>query len=92
MVKTLIIMKAVAPQPASSEPSGPKWTSGTKNRMAKGSVFDHLPISAMTRSTFVLVTRCRREPRQTDNTHQPSAKIFTAGVRMLVQKMSTPSG
>src|SRR6185312_12428498 len=92
MVRKVIIMKAVAPQPASSEPSVPKWMSGTKNTMANGSVFDHRPISAMTRSTLVLVTRCLREPRQTESTHQPSAKIFTAGVRMLVQKTSAPSG
>src|SRR6185312_4654597 len=91
IVRNVMTMKAVAPQPAVSEPSAPKLMSGTKKTIAKGSVLDQRPVSATRRRTLVFATRCRRDPRHAENTHQPIARILTPGVRMLVQNTSAPS-
>jgi len=56
-VRKVMIMKAVAPQPAVAEPRAPKFISGTKNTMVNGSVFDHRPNSATMRNTLVFATR-----------------------------------
>src|SRR6185437_14974493 len=87
-----ISMKVIAPHPAVALASAPKFTSGTKNTMVKGSVFDQRPSSATARKALVLAMRWRGERRQTDRTHHAMTAIFPTGMRMLVQKMMHPSG
>ena len=84
--------KAVAPQLAVSDPSGPKSSSGTKNATDSGPVIDQRPDSTTVRKSVVLRTNRRLERRHTDSTHQASANIMIAGVRMPVQNASIATG